>query len=458
MNQHNKELEQSVLGAILVESYRMPTVATILKEDFFYSKPHQYVYRAIKQLYDDGAAIDLLTVTERLQKIGRLKEVGGSYFLIELTRHVAGAHNIEIHSRKIHEYYILRELTTLGNILITESQSQSADCFDIIEKLQKRAQELTTVITNTVKHVGDVFHELVKDIQDVQEKGVSSGIPMGNKRLDTYTGGWQKGNLLILAARPGMGKTAFALQAAKHPAIALNKPTGIFSLEMTAKELVGRLASSEALVSSTGISQKSISRDDLQRVGASCMKLIDAPIYIDDSPALNLSRLRSIAIKMVYEFKVELIIIDYLQLMSGEKGSGNREQEISKISRGLKALAKELDIPIIALSQLSREVERRPDKRPMLSDLRESGSIEQDADMVMFLWRPEYYDLCEDGYTFGTHVLDSRQLMMIDIAKGRALKTGETPARFIGEYMQIADYRLPGESELSELEPNNDFF
>ncbi|MBA3664014.1 MAG: replicative DNA helicase [Bacteroidetes bacterium] len=459
MNQHDKEIENAVLGGLLLEPHNLPNIASILKEEYFYQIENQFVYRAIKALYESGETVDILTVTQYLNKIGRLVEVGGAYYVSTLTNRIASATNIEYHTRIVHQMYILRQLSLLGNEITSLSQFQNADCFDLIDKINKRTSELTSVVNNSIKVVGDVFNEMVSQINEVIEKGLPTGMMSGLENLDKQTGGWQKGNLIIIAARPGMGKTALALHLAKYPAMALNKPVGIMSMEMTAIELVGRLASSESYVNATLINQKKINSEQLQKIGAECLKLVDAPIYIDETPSLTLDQLTSRAKKMYYDYKIELLVIDYIQLMQGES-KGNREQEISHISRGLKGLAKQLGIPVIALSQLSRKVEERSDKRPMLSDLRESGAIEQDADMVAFLFRPEYYDMWTEGYEYGAKVLEQKNLMLFDIAKGRGLKICEVPLKFFGEFMEVRNYNLYEEQVsdiMSDLENNNDF-
>ena len=281
------------------------------------------------------------------------------------------------------------------------------------------------------------YGDLVKDIYEVISSGQPTGILSGLNDLDSITGGWQNGNLIIIAARPAMGKTAVALHLAKIPALN-NIPVAFFSLEMTASELAGRLASSESYIPSTLINQKRIGLNDIEVMNTSFNKLSDAPFYIDDSSVLSISDLKAKAKKLKYERNIKLIIVDYLQLMRGE-GEGSREQEISSISRGLKTIAKDLNIPVIALSQLSRKCEERPDKRPLLSDLRESGSIEQDADIVSFIFRPEYYDLFPNGYEYKGKPIDTRGLMLFDIAKGRGLQTGEVALKFDGKIMKIGN-------------------
>lgn len=462
MIQQDENLEEKVVGSLIVYPQTLILIAPILKDEYLYSNKIKIVYRAIIELYKKSIPIDISSVTRKIYENGLLESVGGAYYTTEITRHcdtiITG---IEHHCRVIHQLYILRQLTTLGTEITNSSIAPSADPFEIAERINKRLANLMDISTTKIKVVGELFGEMVNELKEVIENGKPTGIMSGFHNLDSQTGGWQKGNLVILAARPGMGKTAFSLSLLKHPSINLNIPTAMFSMEMTALELTGRLASSESYLSSTKINQKKVTKDELTYLGANCSKLIDAPIYIDDTPNLTITALRSKVTKLHYDNNVQLVVVDYLQLMRGE-GRGNREQEISEITRGLKTLSKELMIPIIALAQLSRECEKRDDKRPILSDLRESGSIEQDADLVMFIFRPEYYGLFPNGYAYGNETLNTKELMLIDIAKGRAIRTGELPLKFIGEFMDVKNYNLSGYvPELSEvkskLENNNNF-
>lgn len=434
-----QELEDAVLGAVLLEPHAIRTVSLILSPEMFYREQNKRVFNACFTLFKSGSPIDILTVTEQLKRTKELELVGGSFYVANLTSRIASAANIEFHARIVEQKFINRELILLGNEISKDSFLPDADCFKTIEKIYTRVRDVTSFMKTKTTHVSEVFAEIVSDIKKVSEDGKALGIPSGYENVDVVTGGWQKGDLNIIAARPGMGKTALALALAKNPAMQHNIPVGIFSLEMTAKRLVGRLASSESEISSTKISQKSLSHAELMRMTGRCFKLNESPIYIDDTPGLKFSQLRALAKKLVWDFKVEMIIIDYLQLMHGDE-RGNREQEISYISRNLKVLAKELNIPIIALSQLSRKVEDREDRRPLLSDLRESGAIEQDADNVIFLFRPAYYDLFPNGYPYSGRTLASGNLLIVDFAKGRELETKEVPLLFYGSTMTINNY------------------
>lgn len=454
------DLENAVLGAMLLEKEAVLAVNSILKPDSFYREQNGRVFNAILSLFKRSEPVDILTVTQELRRTGELDLVGGAYYVSSLTERLASSANVEYHARIVSQKHILRELIRISGQMIRHAYEDTADCFEIIDEYNKEVSELTNFVKTNVQHVGDVFAEVITEIAEVQDKGLPTGVLSGFENIDKVTGGWQKGTLNVLAARPGMGKTALALAMAKYPAMEHNKPTMIFSLEMTAKQLTGRLASSESHISSSKINQKSISKPELQGLGERCYKLIDSPIYIDDTPNIKFSQLKSVAKKMAADKKIELIIIDYLQLMGGEE-KGNREQEISYISRNLKALSKELDLPVIALSQLSRRVEERHGvdaKRPQLSDLRESGAIEQDADIVGFLFRPEYYDMFPDGYAYGEQTLETENLMLVDFAKGREIRICEVPLKFYGEFMKIKNYPLVRETPaMSGLENNNEF-
>jgi replicative DNA helicase len=456
-----KDFEEIVLGMILLESTNITAVSSILKPESFYVEAHDDVFSAMLELYADKKQIDILTVTQKLKSKKKLDHVGGAYFISALTNRVGYTSDLEAKCLKIQECFILRELIILATKLSASAYEPGADCFEIIDKYNKYISELTNIVSTKSKQVGDILLDVFSDIKAVQEHGIATGIMSGFENIDKVTGGWQKSTFIVLAARPGMGKTAFALALAKYPAIHLNKAVAIFSLEMSAKQLAGRLAASESDINSSKISQKRIDEFELAQMGGRCSKLINAPIFIDDTPGLKFSDLRNKARKLKSENNIEMIVIDYLQLMHGDE-KGNREQEISYISRNLKALSKELDIPIIALSQLSRMVENRTgkdSKRPQLSDLRESGAIEQDADNVLFLFRPAYYDMFPEGYEYGTKILETKNLMLVDFAKGRELQLIEVPLLFFGQFMRIENYNLheSSQTELQQLENNDNF-
>src|SRR5450631_3112768 len=402
-----KELEEAVLGAIMLEKSAFDTVVEILKPECFYVEGHQRIYRAMQGLAIKSLPIDLLTVVEELKMREELEQIGGPYYVTKLTNTVVSSANIEAHSRIILQKFIQRELIRISGEIIGEAYEDSTDVFDLLDDAESKLFEITN--NHLRKNFDSIDTVLVKTIQRIEDlrntKDEISGVPSGFGSLDRITYGWQPTDLIILAARPSVGKTAFALNLARNAALHPTKPTPIafFSLEMSASQLVQRILSAESEIWLEKISRGKPEEHEMKQLYAKgIQRLAQAPIFIDDSAALNIFELRAKCRRLKNKHNVGLIIIDYLQLMSGtgDNRNGNREQEISKIYRDLKGLAKELQVPIIALSQLSREVEKRKEgnKMPQLSDLRESGAIEQDADMVMFLYRPEYYDITANEF------------------------------------------------------------
>src|SRR5689334_12837159 len=399
-----KDLEEAVLGAIMLEKSAFDTVVEILKPECFYTDGHQRIYRSMQSLQQNNQPIDILTVVEELRRREELDMVGGPYYVTKLTNAVVSSANIEAHSRIILQKFIQRELIRISGEIISDSYEDSTDVFDLLDDAESKLFEITN--NHLRKNFDPIDRVLVKTIQrieDLRHKNEDiTGIPSGFASLDRVTYGWQNTDLIILAARPSVGKTAFALNLARNAALHPTKPTpvGLFSLEMSAGQLVQRILAAESEILLEKIARGKLEEHEMKQLYAKgIQRLGQAPIFIDDTPALNIFELRAKCRRLKNKHNIGLVIIDYLQLMSGtgENRNSNREQEISNISRDLKALAKELSIPIMALSQLSREVEKRGSKEgsrvPQLSDLRESGAIEQDADMVMFLYRPEYYDL-----------------------------------------------------------------
>jgi replicative DNA helicase len=397
-----KDLEEAVLGAIMLEKSAFDTVVEILKPECFYVDAHQRIYRAMQSLAQKSQPIDILTVVEELKFRSELETVGGPYYVTRLTNTVVSAANIEAHSRIVLQKFIQRELIRISGEIISDSYEDSTDVFDLLDEAESKLFEITN--NHLRKNFDPIDRVLVKTIQRIEDMRNRNedltGVPTGFSHLDQVTYGWQNTDLVILAARPSVGKTAFALNLARNAALHPTKPTpiGFFSLEMSAGQLVQRILSAESEIMLEKIARGKLEEHEMKQLYArGIQRLAQAPIFIDDTPALNIFELRAKCRRLKNKHNIGMIIIDYLQLMSGagENRNTNREQEISKISRDLKGLAKELSIPIIALSQLSREVEKRKEgnKMPQLSDLRESGAIEQDADMVMFLYRPEYYDI-----------------------------------------------------------------
>ncbi len=397
-----RDLEEAVLGAIMLEKSAFDTVIEILKPECFYVDAHQRIFNAMQSLAQKSMPIDLLTVVEELKIKEELELVGGPYFVTKLTNAVVSSANIDAHSRIILQKFIQRDLIRISGEIISDAYEDSTDVFDLLDDAESKLFEITN--NHLRKNFDSIDSVLVKTIQRIEDmrnrQEDITGVPSGFSTLDKVTYGWQPTDLVILAARPAVGKTAFALNLVRNAALNSKKPTPVafFSLEMSSSQLVQRILSAESEIWLEKISRGKMEDHEMQQLYKNgIQKLQNAPIFIDDTPALNIFELRAKCRRLKNKHDLGMIIIDYLQLMSGtgDKRSSNREQEISTISRNLKGLAKELGIPIIALSQLSREVEKRKDgeKMPQLSDLRESGAIEQDADMVMFLYRPEYYNI-----------------------------------------------------------------
>ncbi len=399
-----RELEEAVLGAIMLEKGAFDNVIEILKPECFYVDAHMRIFKAMQGLANKSQPIDILTVVEELRFREELDMIGGPYYVTKLTNSVVSSANIEAHSRIILQKFIQRELIRISGEIISDAYEDSTDVFDLLDQAESKIYDVTSShLRNSYESIDSVLVKTIQRIEDLRHQNEDiSGVPSGFPSLDKVTYGWQNTDLIILAARPAVGKTAFALNLVRNAALHPTKGTGVafFSLEMSAGQLVQRILSAESEIWLEKISRGKMEEHEMKQLYAKgIQRLAQAPIYIDDTAALNIFELRAKCRRLKNTGNLGLIIIDYLQLMSGTGDrNSNREQEISTISRGLKGLAKELQVPIIALSQLSREVEKRKEgnKMPQLSDLRESGAIEQDADMVMFLYRPEYYDITQD--------------------------------------------------------------
>lgn len=397
-----KDLEEAVLGAIMLEKNAFDVIIEILKPECFYVEAHQRIFRTMQALQQKNSPIDMLTVVEELKFRQEIDLIGGPFYVTKLTNAVVSSANIETHARIILQKFIQRELIRISGEIIGDAYEDSTDVFDLLDDAESKLFEITN--NHLRKDYASIDTVLVKTIQRIEDlrsrQDEITGVPTGFNSIDHITYGWQPSDLIVLAARPSVGKTAFALNLARNAALHPTKPTvvGFFSLEMSAGQLVQRILSAESEIWLEKIARGRLEEHEMKQLYKKGIeRLASAPIHIDDSAALNIFELRAKCRRLKNKHNVGLVIIDYLQLMSGagENRNSNREQEISRISRDLKGLAKELNIPIIALSQLSREVEKRKEgnKMPQLSDLRESGAIEQDADMVMFLYRPEYYDI-----------------------------------------------------------------
>ena len=385
---------------MMIDKKGVDEVMDILQSDAFYKDAHKHIFEAIFQLFTDSQPIDLLTVSAQLKKNAKLELAGGDFYLIQLTQKIASSAHIEFHSRIILQKYIQRSLIKISSEIIEDSYDETTDVFDLLDKAETRLYEVTQ---GNIKRSSETAQSLViqakKRIEEIANKEGLSGIATGFDKLDKLTSGWQPSDLIIIAARPGMGKTAFVLSMARNISIDFGHPVALFSLEMSSVQLITRLISSETGLSSEKLRTGKLEKHEWEQLSVKVKDLEKAPLFIDDSPSLSIFDLRAKARRLASQHGIKLIIVDYLQLMTAGgngKGGGNREQEISTISRNLKALAKELEVPVIALSQLSRAVETRgSSKRPLLSDLRESGAIEQDADIVSFIYRPEYYKIDE---------------------------------------------------------------
>jgi len=391
------DLEEVVLGAMMIDKKGVDEVIDILSPDSFYKEAHQFIFEAIFKLFENSEPIDLLTVSSQLKKERRLEMAGGDFYLISLTQKVSSSAHIEFHARIILQKFIQRSLIKISNEIIEAAYDETKDVFDLLDTAESRLYEVTQ---GNIKKSSETAQDLViqakKKIEEISNKEGLSGIPTGFDKLDKLTSGWQPSDLIIVAARPGMGKTALTLTMARNIAVNQNIPVAFFSLEMASVQLIMRLISSETGLSSEKLRTGKLEKHEWEQLNVKVKSLEKAPLFIDDTPSLSIFDLRAKARRLASQHGIKMIMIDYLQLMTGGNHGGNREQEISMISRNLKALAKELMVPVIALSQLSRAVETRGgSKRPLLSDLRESGAIEQDADIVSFIYRPEYYKIDE---------------------------------------------------------------
>jgi replicative DNA helicase len=433
------DIEEAVLGALMLEKNALTVVADIITKECFYKETHKEIFEAIQNLSNRSEPVDILTVCNELKKLGKLELVGGAHAVAQLTGRVASAANIEYHARIILQKYLQRELIQISSETLSQAFEETTDVFDLLDSTEQKLFKVSEGnIRKNYETMPGLLAKAVKKIEIAsQNTSGITGVPAGFMELDKLTSGWQKSDLIILAARPAMGKTAFVLSIARNAAVLFRQPVAFFSLEMAAEQLVARLIAAETGISAEKLKKGNLEAHEWAQLHHKITALENAPIFIDDTAGISIFELRTKARRLKNERKIELIIVDYLQLMTaGPEHKGNREQEISAISRSLKAIAKELDIPIIALSQLSRSVETRGgSKKPMLSDLRESGAIEQDADMVMFIYRPEYYGLHEDESGMPTHGRAD-----IIIAKHRSGAVGEVPLRFINEQAKFTDW------------------
>jgi len=430
---HDIEAEQAILGCMLTDKDAVISAIEVLREDAFYREDNKAIYSAILNLYSKSEPIDIITVKAELVEAGKLERVGGLEYLAGLPERVPTTANVDKYIKIAEEKAMLRNLIHTANELISLGYSENEEVDNIMDMAEKRVFELASKKnTKGYMPIKDVLVETFAQLEKLyNKKGYISGIPTGYKNLDYKTAGLQNSDLIILAARPAMGKSALAINIATNVAINSNIPVAIFNLEMSKEQIGNRILCSEAMVDSNKIRTGQIEDDDWLKLASTLGRLSDAPMYIDDTPGISVMEIRAKCRKLKLEKNIGLVIIDYLQLVQGSgKRNSNREQEISEISRSLKILAKELNIPVIALSQLSRAAEqRKEDHRPMLSDLRESGAIEQDADLVIFLYRDDYYN--EES--------EKKNIAEIILAKHRGGSTGTVEVAWIPSYTKFAN-------------------
>ena len=458
-----RELEEAVLGALMLEKDAFSKVSEILKPEHFYEKSHQIIFEAIQNLSIKQEPVDILTVQDALRRSNQLDEVGGAVYLIKLADNVVSTAHLEYHSRIVAQKYLARELIRYSMEIQAKAFDETTDVKDLMQEAESGLFELSQQsLKKDVVQINPIIDEALSRIRAASQRTDGlSGLPTGFAELDKYTSGWQKSDLIILAARPAMGKTAFVLSMAKNMAVNYGIPVGVFSLEMSNVQLVNRLIVNTCSLQGEKIKNGKLSPEEWQLLDQQIKDLYDAPIFIDDTPSLSVFEFSTKARRLVKEHDVKILMIDYLQLMNASGGKfGNREQEVSTVSRALKALAKELDIPIIALSQVNRASANRTGntnspnsasdaKRPQLSDLRESGAIEQDADIVCFIHRPEYYKILEDAD--GNSLVGKAELIIATHRNGSTadvrLCCVKEVARFRDDDNQV-NYVLPQQQDM----------
>ena len=429
---HDLEAEQAIIGSMLTDRDAVISAIEILKEEDFYREDNKAIYTAILNLYNRAEPIDIITVKSELESMGKFEQVGGLEYLAELPEKVPTTANAMKYIKIVEEKSTLRRLIKTANEIIELGYSPTEDVEDIIEGAEKKIFNIMQ--EKNQKGYAPIKDVLVESFTKLEElynrKQHITGVPSGFTELDYRTAGFHGSELILIAARPAMGKTAFALNIATNAAVKANVPVAVFSLEMSKEQLVNRILCSESMVDSNKVRTGKLEEDDWTKLAGAIGPLSEAEIFIDDTPGINITEIRAKCRKLKLEKNIGMVVIDYLQLIQGSnKRGGSREQEISEISRSLKILAKELDVPVIALSQLSRAAEQRPDHRPMLSDLRESGAIEQDADIVMFLYRDDYYN--QDS--------DKKDIAEIIIAKHRGGSTGTVELLWLGSYTKFVN-------------------
>jgi len=427
----NLDAEQSVLGGILLDNTAVNSVIEVLQTGDFYSEAHRKIFNAIIDLGEKNEPADLITLSNELRNKGELDKIGGDVYLAALVDRVPSAANIVHYSKIVKEKAILRGLIGAATDILTRSYGAGADIDSVLDEAEHAVFEISEhKIKPSFFPIKEIVKESFVTIEALYaKKSLITGVSTGYRRLDELTSGLQKSDLIIIAGRPSMGKTAFAINIAQYAAIEHTIPVAIFSLEMSKEQLAFRMLASEARVDSQRLRKGFLGEIDWPKLTAAAGRLSEAPIFIDDTPAISALEMKAKARRLKAEMGLGLIVLDYLQLMRGRDASMPREQEISDISRSLKSLAKELNVPVIALSQLNRQVETRADRRPYLADLRESGAIEQDADVIMFIYRDEVYNKSEDN--------PERGFAEIDIGKQRNGPTGKVKLVFLKEYTRF---------------------
>ena len=429
---HDVEAEQAVLGSMLTDKDAVISAIEVLKEEDFYRTDNRAIYEAILNLYNRAEPVDIITVKAELESLGKFEQVGGLEYLASLPDKVPTTANATKYIKIVEEKSTLRNLIKTANEIIELGYDPTEDVSDIMEGAEKK---IFNIMQNNDKKsyvaIKDVLVDSFTQLEELyNRKQHITGVPSGFTELDYKTAGFHSSDLVLIAARPAMGKTAFALNIATNAAVRANVPVSIFSLEMSKEQLVNRILCSEAMVDSNKVRTGKLEEDDWTKLAGSIGPLSEAEIYIDDTPGISITEIRAKCRKLKLEKNIGMVVIDYLQLVQGSnKRNGSREQEISEISRSLKILAKEIGVPVIALSQLSRAAEQRPDHRPMLSDLRESGAIEQDADIVMFLYRDDYYN--KDS--------EKKDIAEVIIAKHRGGSTGTVELLWLGNYTKFVN-------------------
>jgi len=440
---YSLEAEMSVLGGMFLDQDALVKALEVLDDSMFFREGHRRLFRAMVRLWDQREVIDTVTLAEHLKSAGDFESVGGAPYLAQLLDAVPTAANIEYHARIVRDKALLRRLIEAATSIIQSTYEAGGEVEDLLDEAEQKIFQIArTSDRKGFVWIKELLWTAMEQIELLsQNSSAVTGVPTGFADLDEKTAGFQRGDLIIVAARPSMGKTAFTLNIAQYAAIAAHKPVAFFSLEMSKESLVQRMLTSEARVDASRVRTGRLRDDDYPRLAQAVGLLNTAPVYVDDTPAISILEMRAKARRLKSDRPdLALIVVDYLQLMQGNGRTENRQQEVSEISRGLKALAKELDVPVVALSQLSRAVESRPDKRPMMSDLRESGALEQDADLIMFLYRPEYYlgPTDKDGNS-----LEGRAELII--GKQRNGATGTVQLMFHKEYTRFESYSSRGE-------------